>query len=69
MSYLRFYYRFVDPNLHLIEQGLVNRVWASINDRKLCQTRAKVGASTMFFMPAMALPNQHEPRRFSTRRN
>ncbi len=32
-SYLRFYYRFVDPNLHLIEQGLVNRVWASINDQ------------------------------------
>lgn len=27
-QYLRFYYRFVDPNLHLIEQGLSQRLWA-----------------------------------------
>jgi len=25
--YLRFYYRFIDPNLHLIEQGLTGRLW------------------------------------------
>lgn len=28
--YLRFYYRFVDPNLHLIEQGLAQRLWQSM---------------------------------------
>lgn len=28
--YLRFYYRFVDPNLHLIEQGLSRRLWTSM---------------------------------------
>ncbi|MBI3764496.1 MAG: ATP-binding protein [Chloroflexi bacterium] len=31
-AYLRFYYRFVDPNLHLIEQGLSRRLWASMGD-------------------------------------
>ncbi len=40
-SYLRFFYRFVDSNLHLIEQGLANRVWSSIND----QFRAFVAAT------------------------
>jgi len=25
--FLRFYYRFIDPNLHLIERGLTNRLW------------------------------------------
>lgn len=28
--YLRFYYRFIDPNLHLIEQGLVARLWQTM---------------------------------------
>lgn len=32
-AYLRFYYRFVDPNLHLIEQGLSRRLWAGIEDQ------------------------------------
>jgi AAA+ ATPase superfamily predicted ATPase len=40
-SYLRFYYRFVDPNLHLIEQGLSQRLWASLTD----QFRAFVAAT------------------------
>jgi AAA+ ATPase superfamily predicted ATPase len=31
-AYLRFYFRFVDPNLHLIEQGLSRRLWASMGD-------------------------------------
>ena len=31
-SFLRFYYRFVDPNLHLIEQGLVQRLWAGMQE-------------------------------------
>ncbi|MCP5099396.1 MAG: ATP-binding protein, partial [Chloroflexi bacterium] len=30
-SFLRFYYRFVDPNLHLIEQGLTHHLWQTIN--------------------------------------
>ncbi|MEM7536320.1 MAG: ATP-binding protein, partial [Chloroflexota bacterium] len=29
-AYLRFYYRFVDANLHLIEQGLTQRLWNSM---------------------------------------
>jgi AAA+ ATPase superfamily predicted ATPase len=29
--YLRFYYRFVDPNLHLIEQGLTRRLWEKMS--------------------------------------
>ena len=32
-SYLRFYYRFVDPNLHLIEQGLARALWARIEEQ------------------------------------
>ncbi len=40
-SYLRFYYRFVDPNLHLIEQGLSRRLWSSTTD----QFRAFVAAA------------------------
>ncbi len=39
--YLRFYYRFVDPNLHLIEQGLSRRLWTSLEE----QFRAFVAAS------------------------
>jgi hypothetical protein len=27
IRYPRFYYRFIDPNLHLIEQGLTTRLW------------------------------------------
>jgi hypothetical protein len=30
--FLRFYYRFVDPNLHLIEHGLTHRLWESIDE-------------------------------------
>ncbi len=30
--FLRFYYRFVDPNLHLIESGLTHRLWQMIED-------------------------------------
>lgn len=40
-SYLRFYYRFVDPNLHLIEQGLSQRLWENMHD----QFRAFVAAT------------------------
>jgi AAA+ ATPase superfamily predicted ATPase len=40
-SYLRFYYRFVDPNLHLIEQGLATRLWSNMNE----QFRAFVAAT------------------------
>jgi AAA+ ATPase superfamily predicted ATPase len=29
--YLRFYYRFIDPNLHLIEQQLTNRLWEKLS--------------------------------------
>jgi hypothetical protein len=29
--YLRFYYRFIDPNLHLIEQGLTTRLWDKVS--------------------------------------
>jgi AAA+ ATPase superfamily predicted ATPase len=31
-SYLRFYYRFIDPNLHLIEQGLAGRLWEKVSN-------------------------------------
>lgn len=31
--YLRFHYRFVDPNLHLIEQGLAQVLWARIQEQ------------------------------------
>jgi AAA+ ATPase superfamily predicted ATPase len=31
-AFLRFYYRFVDPNLHLIERGLTHRLWQSMED-------------------------------------
>ncbi len=30
--FLRFYYRFVDPNLHLIEQDLSHRLWTSMQE-------------------------------------
>ena len=30
--FLRFYYRFVDPNLHLVERGLTHRVWQMMED-------------------------------------
>ncbi len=30
--FLRFYYRFVDPNLHLIERGLTRRLWQMMED-------------------------------------
>lgn len=30
--FLRFYYRFVDPNLHLIERGLTHRLWQMLED-------------------------------------
>ena len=30
--FLRFYYRFIDPNLHLIDGGLPNRLWQMIED-------------------------------------
>lgn len=30
--FLRFYYRFVDPNLHLIERGLSNRLWQMMSN-------------------------------------
>ena len=29
-SFLRFYYRFIDPNLHLLEGGFPNRLWQMI---------------------------------------
>lgn len=31
--YLRFHYRFVDPNLHLIEQGLARVLWTRIQEQ------------------------------------
>lgn len=31
--FLRFYYRFVDMNLHLIERGLANRLWQMMSDQ------------------------------------
>ena len=31
--FLRFYYRFVDPNLHLIERGLANRLWQMMSEQ------------------------------------
>jgi uncharacterized protein len=31
--YLRFYYRFVDPNLHMIEQGLAPALWQRIEEQ------------------------------------
>lgn len=30
--FLKFYYRFVDPNLHLIEQDLAHRLWTSMEE-------------------------------------
>ncbi|MCL4870542.1 MAG: ATP-binding protein [Anaerolineae bacterium] len=30
-SFLRFYYRFIDPNLHLIESGLTATLWSSLD--------------------------------------
>lgn len=30
--FLRFYYRFVDPNLHLIEQGHTHHLWSSMEE-------------------------------------
>ncbi len=30
--FLRFYYRFVDPNLHLVERGLTHRLWQMMAD-------------------------------------
>ena len=30
--FLKFYYRFIDPNLHLIEGGLPNRLWRMIEE-------------------------------------
>lgn len=30
--FLRFYYRFIDPNLHLIDSGLPHRLWQMIED-------------------------------------
>lgn len=38
-SFLRFYYRFIDPNLHLIESGLTANLWDSLDT----QFRAFVG--------------------------
>ena len=32
-SYLRFHFRFVDPNLHLIEQGLSSRLWSNMMEQ------------------------------------
>lgn len=40
-AYLRFYYRFVDANLHLIEQGLTQRLWNNMQS----QFRAFVAAT------------------------
>jgi len=40
-AYLRFYYRFVDANLHLIEQGLTQRLWSNMQS----QFRAFVAAT------------------------
>lgn len=31
--YLRFHYRFVEPNLHLIEQGLSRRLWQNMDEQ------------------------------------
>jgi hypothetical protein len=30
--FLRFYYRFIDPNLHLLDGGLSHRLWQMIED-------------------------------------
>lgn len=30
--YLRFYYRFIDPNLHHIERGLTRRLWRAMEE-------------------------------------
>lgn len=40
-SFLRFYYRFLDPNLDLLEMGLTDALWAIINE----QLRAFIGAT------------------------
>jgi predicted N-acetyltransferase YhbS len=39
--YHRFHFRFLDPNLHLLEQGRYDQVWALIQE----QFRAFIGAS------------------------
>lgn len=40
-SYLRFYFRFIEPHQHLLEMGLVDRLWEIINE----QMRAFVGTT------------------------
>ncbi|MBV7340029.1 ATP-binding protein [Chloroflexi bacterium TSY] len=40
-SYLRFYFRFIEPNLEMIEQGLVDLLWQRMGE----QFRAFVGAT------------------------
>ena len=61
--YLRFYYRFIDPNLHLIEQGLVARLWhtmeghfrafVALTFEELCRTwtLAQAKANRLPFAP------------------
>jgi uncharacterized protein len=41
-SYLRFYFRFIQPNLELIEQGFTDLLWQRIGE----QFRAFIGATT-----------------------
>ncbi|MFN8492623.1 MAG: DUF234 domain-containing protein [Caldilineaceae bacterium] len=40
-SYLRFYFRFIEPNLEMIELGLVEQLWTRIGE----QFRAFIGAT------------------------
>ncbi|MEM7134721.1 MAG: DUF234 domain-containing protein [Chloroflexota bacterium] len=40
-SYLRFYFRFIEPNLEMIEQGLVDLLWQRMGE----QFRAFIGAT------------------------
>jgi uncharacterized protein len=40
--YLRFYYRFVEPNLEMVEQGQIEALWRRVSD----QFRAFVGLTT-----------------------
>lgn len=61
--YLRFYYRFIDPNLHLIEQGLTRRLWEKMSSNfrafvaetfeELCRTwvLARARADRLPFAP------------------
>jgi AAA+ ATPase superfamily predicted ATPase len=61
--FLRFYYRFVDPNLHLIEHGLTHRLWQMVEDsfrafvalafEEVCLgwTRKQAQAGTLPFAP------------------